>query len=633
MRKNIVTLLLVICIANLFAQTSKTTETTIINKHLFYAHKVVKGQTLYRLSILYAVHVDTIISYNAQTAKGLAIDEIVYIPISNKEVEPYSVKQGETWAFIAKTRQISEDELAILNPAVLDKQNLHSGQILNVPILLNDNSIITSSIGGNKKEKDKNNKQTPIIVEKNQPRIHIVQQGETLFGIAKRYGVKVDSLKALNPQLTEQLSIGQQIRLPDINGVVQPYESSQEMIETITKEDKQNVNIETKAKIGQKKDFYRVYMFIPLYLSKGTNINIANIKTLNDYKPIKQFAFIQFYEALLLAVEDIEKQYPNIQIQLKIEDVNEISSEKMTQLINSGELQEADLIIGPFFGKEFMTLCQYAKNHDICIVNPFSITFDECGSWVYKATSSYYNQALKLAQYIRDRNKTANVIIVNNQSAKENMIVTDYKTAIHTTCAGESIPIQEINLQTAGIAGVKAAINPICENYILTFFSGEITITNFVQSLNAGKYENVTLVAPETWLNFDNIETEYFINLNTLYISQYFVDYSRENVISFLKRFREKYQIEPTLKQFAFQGYDITYYFLSSLCEKGTSFSACETPNNALLSTKYEFSPHNKYTLENTFVHIFKIKDYRYVEVDNNTDWEEKTIPIKHKRK
>ena len=630
MRKNIVALLLVICISSVLAQTTKTTETSIVNKHLFYAHKVVKGQTLYRLSILYGVHVDTIIAYNAQTAKGLAIDEIVYIPLSNKEIEAYSIKQGDTWALIAKTRQISEDELSLLNPAVTDKQTLRSGQVINVPILPNDNSIITSSIGGNKKDKDKNKNQTTVVVENNQPRIHIVQQGETLFGIAKKYGVRLEVIKTLNPDLTEQISIGQQIRIPDVQGAVQPNESPQEMIETIAKEDQQNANIITNAKIGQKKDFYQVYMFIPLYLSKGTDFDVANLKSLDDYKRIKQFSFIQFYEALLLAVEDVEKQYPNIRIQLKIEDVNEISSERMTELINSGELQNADLIIGPFFGKEFMEMCQYAKNHGICLVNPFSITFDDCGSLVYKATPSYFNQGVKLAQYINSRTPTANIIVVNNQTPKEQSMIKDYTAALQTTLAETNISMKEIDMQSAGIAGVKSAVNPACENYVLTFFSGEITVTSFVQSFHASNYTNVTLVAPESWLNFDNIETEYLMGLKTHYVSPYFVDYSRENVIGFLQRFREKYQIEPTLKHFAFQGYDITYYFLSSLCEKGTAFDTCETPNNALLSTKYEFAPHNVNTLENTFVNIFKIKDYKYIEA--TTDFEEE-VPTKRKRR
>lgn len=116
-------------------------------------------------------------------------------------------------------------------------------------------------------------------------------------------------------------------------------------------------------------------------------------------------------------------------------------------------------------------------------------------------------------------------------------------------------------MQSSGIAGIKAAIRPDCENFVFSFFEGEITVTNFVQTMYAGKYQNVTFIVPESWLNYDNIETEYFMDFKTHYISSYFVDYSNQNVINFLNKFRQKYSIEPTLKQFAFQGYDITYYF------------------------------------------------------------------------
>ena len=121
------------------------------------------------------------------------------------------------------------------------------------------------------------------------------------------------------------------------------------------------------------------------------------------------------------------------------------------------------------------------------------------------------------------------------------------------------------------------------------------------------------------------------MDFKTHYISSYFVDYSNQNVINFLNKFRQKYSIEPTLKQFAFQGYDITYYFLSSLCEKGTTFQACNTPNDYLLSTKFEFKPLNANTLENSFVNIFKIKDYHFVEATNDID-EEDTKVNKKKR-
>jgi len=122
------------------------------------------------------------------------------------------------------------------------------------------------------------------------------------------------------------------------------------------------------------------------------------------------------------------------------------------------------------------------------------------------------------------------------------------------------------------------------------------------------------LVAPLTWLDYDNIETEYFMSMKTHYIAQHFVDYSNPNVIQFIDAFRNAYDTEPTLELFAFQGYDFTYYFLSLLCENGTHFQPYSNKNAKLLSTKFEFVRQSNNMLENSFIHIFKLKDYIYID-------------------
>ncbi|MEJ2013468.1 MAG: LysM peptidoglycan-binding domain-containing protein [Anaerolineales bacterium] len=51
------------------------------------------------------------------------------------------------------------------------------------------------------------------------PFVHIVQQGETLLGIALRYGVTLEDLLVVNPGVDPSfLSIGQQIRIPGTEG-------------------------------------------------------------------------------------------------------------------------------------------------------------------------------------------------------------------------------------------------------------------------------------------------------------------------------------------------------------------------------------------------------------------------------
>ncbi|MDF2936525.1 MAG: lysM, partial [Paenibacillaceae bacterium] len=47
-------------------------------------------------------------------------------------------------------------------------------------------------------------------------KIHIVKQGDTLFEIAKKYGVTLDQLKAANPQITDpdKIDVGQKVKIP-----------------------------------------------------------------------------------------------------------------------------------------------------------------------------------------------------------------------------------------------------------------------------------------------------------------------------------------------------------------------------------------------------------------------------------
>ena len=43
------------------------------------------------------------------------------------------------------------------------------------------------------------------------PGLHLVRQGETLFSIAKQYGLKTADIMATNDLITDQVAIGQKL--------------------------------------------------------------------------------------------------------------------------------------------------------------------------------------------------------------------------------------------------------------------------------------------------------------------------------------------------------------------------------------------------------------------------------------
>ena len=77
--------------------------------------------------------------------------------------------------------------------------------------------------------------------------------------------------------------------------------------------------------------------------------------------------------------------------------------------------------------------------------------------------------------------------------------------------------------------------------------------------------ENLLLVVPEEWLNVPTYDIEYYSKLNIHFFSDYYVDYENERTQVFMHNYQEKFNTPPTISSFAFQGYDVTRYFVNAL--------------------------------------------------------------------
>ena len=114
---------------------------------------------------------------------------------------------------------------------------------------------------------------------------------------------------------------------------------------------------------------------------------------------------------------------------------------------------------------------------------------------------------------------------------------------------------------------IMAVLSPESENLVLGPSNSEAFVSDVVRNLNLlhtnpvdENRRKITLFGLPRWRNFETIEVDYFHRMNLHLSLPYYVDYSREEVKAFLMKYRALYNIEPT--PFAFQGYDITRYFL-----------------------------------------------------------------------
>jgi ABC-type branched-subunit amino acid transport system substrate-binding protein len=70
----------------------------------------------------------------------------------------------------------------------------------------------------------------------------------------------------------------------------------------------------------------------------------------------------------------------------------------------------------------------------------------------------------------------------------------------------------------------------------------------------------------------DNLDPRYFFDLNMLLYSTYWIDYDKPNVRQFNANYRTTFFTQPSETSFAWQGYDIAYYFISGLSLHGKDF-------------------------------------------------------------
>lgn len=114
------------------------------------------------------------------------------------------VKKGETLYGLAKKYQITISELKAANN-LSDKDVLKAGQKLVIPSADIENAATLSSTNSSASTSNSSSK----------TETYIVQKGDTLYGIAKKYDIKVSEIYSLNGMSQKDvLKVGQKLKVP-----------------------------------------------------------------------------------------------------------------------------------------------------------------------------------------------------------------------------------------------------------------------------------------------------------------------------------------------------------------------------------------------------------------------------------
>ena len=157
---------------------------------------VQKGDTLWNISKKLGTSVNEIKELNNLTSNLLFIGQKLKVPSYMTAEDSniiYVVKSGDNLYNIAKNYNTTVKDIKTFNNLVSD--DLKIGQIIKIP---ESTSIITPS-------------EDEVI---NEESVYVVQKGDTLYSIAKKFNTTVDNLKNLNSIIGDVLTIGMNLLIP-----------------------------------------------------------------------------------------------------------------------------------------------------------------------------------------------------------------------------------------------------------------------------------------------------------------------------------------------------------------------------------------------------------------------------------
>ena len=307
---------------------------------------------------------------------------------------------------------------------------------------------------------------------------------------------------------------------------------------------------------AQTSEVKTVLYLLPFFGEEYSSYNNGKISTAVDIDNEPMFSLVSFWEGAQMALDEYETSFQRINVVVK--DIT-YDNEKLIRILEDEQLMsQVDLIIGPFFASQFEIASNYAKTHQIPIVNPFTSkqSILEDNEYVYKVQPSKESVAEMVNQYWRSEIPVSDILIWTERGAD----IPALRACEHYfTQLG--IPYEFV-LDDEKI-NIKKRLNFASHQVVFPFFQQNTTVIANMRGLGIeNDFPNTVFVIPEEWLAIDALEVEYLNKLNVHFFSDCFVDENNDKTLVFISNFIERYNTPPDLKRFTFQGYDITKYFV-----------------------------------------------------------------------
>jgi LysM repeat protein len=398
---------------------------------------------------------------------------------------------------------------------------------------------------------------------------HTAKWYENIYDVAQKYKVPVDALVDINGLGEDTVLKKRQVLLiPDKEYITDFNRRKNAHLNNTPK----NPDITTFPSDNTKEEY-----------QDTTSVQEISYPEHRSYKVTLILPFdgnnqMDFYSGALVAFRDF-KEATNTEYTLNVINTNEYPS--IQSVIASGKLEDSEVIIGPILEKDLSPIAQWANENNTPLVSPL----DPKASYLTDGNPNFIQFAPTVDNLI---DYTYSGIIEDGYSNGDKPLVIYEKWTRHSklvTTSINSLLSNGIEIDTLGYGilegrGIDAVmlekLDTTNTNTVFVVSENEAFVSDALRNLHLAKGNNgkinIHLFGLPKWKNYEILELAYLHELNSHLALQYYIDYTNPETTAFIETFRYNFKTDPT--QYAFQGYDVTSYFLSVLHQYGRSFPA-----------------------------------------------------------
>lgn len=582
-----------------------------------FNHKVTKGENITQICKKYGVTPYDIYQLNPDASKGIQENMILVIPKKNGPTTvaiKHEVKIKETLFSISQMYNLEILDIEKANPEI-SNNGINIGQILVIPTTkkptnsiqngtlfheikpketkyaiakqygitieqlekLNPEIVTDFPIGFQlliKGEKPKANSK-PELENKPQEGTYTIKAKETLYSLSNQFGVSQEELIALNPELKNGVQEGMTITIPVKKTIVTTPKTYQDLTKTIKKQNK------------------KLALLLPFNIAKIDQDTINSTKS-----RLKKDKFLNmtldFYAGALMAIDSVSKM--EIKVNVTILDSNESkSTSDIASLIQQENLKSMDAIIGPFYQNNVEKTAELLNQFNIPVISPLSKDFDKVYSNLMQATPT--NNDVKSAIFDFMRSKNGNILaIIDPKKGAIKQYISDNHKEVQLVEFNEKGGLNFDHLKSLLVKDKTNFVIMETEktNLILS------TTSNLSSQLVNFDIKLVTLSENEA-LDYEEIPMSRLTKLKMHYPSITKVNESKEANI-FENNFRKKNKVLPN--QFATRGFDVTFDTLLRLNQEKTLLENCNTTASEQVENKFDYqaNPNGGYNNKGVYI-------------------------------